>query len=119
MVIKLIFFLIEILILLLQNATNISHNLYYDYWEHITKFYPGSLKMNTPFQFLPVIIETFTKSWTSITVIVEFTTIQLWFTLTQICYISPSNITLILSVAMALQKKRFLNHYINLYHEYK
>ena len=40
---------IEIWIFILQNAINTFNNLYYDYWELITKFCPGSTKWNTPF----------------------------------------------------------------------
>ena len=33
----------------LQNAIDTFHNLYYDYWDPITKFWLGSLKWDTPF----------------------------------------------------------------------
>ena len=44
------FFYIDIWIFILQNAINTFFNLYYDYWDLITKFWPGSSKWNTPFQ---------------------------------------------------------------------
>ena len=34
---------------LLQNAVIAFYNLYYDIWDLITKFWPGSTKWNTPF----------------------------------------------------------------------
>ena len=37
------------MIFILQNAINIFYNLYYDYWDLITKFWPNSAKLNTPF----------------------------------------------------------------------
>ena len=33
---------------LLQNAINTFYNLYYDLWDLINKFLPGSSKWNTP-----------------------------------------------------------------------
>ena len=47
----LFFFHTEIFIFLLQNAINMFYNLYYEYWDLITKFWPGSTKWNTPFGF--------------------------------------------------------------------
>jgi len=45
-----VFFNIEIIIFLLQNAINTFYNkIYYDYWDLITNFWPGSTKWNTPF----------------------------------------------------------------------
>ena len=35
--------------LFLQNTIDTFHNLYYDYWDPITKFWLGSLKWDTPF----------------------------------------------------------------------
>ena len=35
---------------LLQNAINSYFNLYYDYWDLITKIWPGSTKWNPPFR---------------------------------------------------------------------
>ena len=32
-----------------DNAINIFYNFYYDYWDLITKLWPGSTKWNTPF----------------------------------------------------------------------
>ena len=46
---SLIFFYIEILIFLLQNAINTFYRLYYDYWDLITKIWPGSLRWNNSF----------------------------------------------------------------------
>ena len=43
-------FYIELWIFLLQNSINYTfYNLYYDYWDLITKFCLGSTKWNTPF----------------------------------------------------------------------
>ena len=50
------FFHKEILIFLLQNALNTIYNSYYDYWDLITKFWPGSTKCNTPFQIFKNVI---------------------------------------------------------------
>ena len=33
----------------MQNAINTFHNVYYDYWDLITKFWTGSTKWNASF----------------------------------------------------------------------
>ena len=43
------FFYIKIFFFFLQNVINIFFILYYDYWDLITKIWPGSLKLNTSF----------------------------------------------------------------------
>ena len=47
------FLKIGISIFLMQNAINTFDNLYYDYWNLITKFWPGSSIRNTPFRLKP------------------------------------------------------------------
>ena len=47
-----VFFLQRIFFFLLQNTINTFYNLFYDYWDLITKFWPGSRKWNTPFLYI-------------------------------------------------------------------
>ena len=53
------FFFQRIFCFLLQNAINSYYNLYYDYWDLITKIWHGSTKWNPPFRMnlLKVIVE--------------------------------------------------------------
>ena len=49
-------------VLFLQNAINTFYNLYYHFWDLITKFWPGSTNWNTPFQVENLLLQFLSKS---------------------------------------------------------